>query len=97
MKREEYQDKMEALELKHSKAKEALHIEYANANNPYKKGDILQDHHQIILVDDVGYSIGVDGLCSCTYRGLKLKKNLNPMKSGEYDTMWQGNVKQKLN
>jgi len=97
MTEQEFREKENVLNKKHSKEKEALHIEYANSNNPYKRGDILEDHYQIILVDEIKYSIGVSGLCKCIYRGVKLKKNLKPFKSEEKSSMYQGHVEHKLN
>lgn len=92
---EDYTSRKKTLSEQHSKEFEELHIQYANANNPYKSGDILQDHHQIIKVEEIGFTLN-SGICSCRYKGVRLKKNLQPFANGEKITMWQTNVKNKL-
>ncbi len=94
---EEYKKRLADIDREASKKKELVHIAYADSNNPYKKGDILEDHFQIVEVAEIGYSMTSRGLCSCTYRGRKLTKKLKPFKSGEFTTMWGSNVKRKLN
>ncbi len=96
MKLNDYTSKKRVLSVQHAKEFERLHIEYATANNPYRYGDILQDHHQIIKVEEIGFTVN-SGICSCRYKGVRLKKNLQPFASGEKVTMWQTNVKNILN
>lgn len=95
MKLTEYRSKLKEIDTEASKKKEKIHIEYAKANNPYRKGDILEDHYQIIRVDEISFSIS-NGVCSCIYKGLKLTKSLKPFKSGEVSIVYQKNVERKL-
>jgi len=70
----------------------------AENNNPYKHGDIIQDHYQIgkilnsiirIQVDSRNYEI--------SYRCEKLNEELNPDKSKELIIIYLENVNKKLN
>tara|TARA_R110000744_G_scaffold148351_2_gene261408 strand:- start:20218 stop:20508 length:291 start_codon:yes stop_codon:yes gene_type:complete len=96
MNKEEYKNKLEAINEKASKDRESVHIDYANYNNIYKKGDILQDHHQIIRVEEIKYTMH-QGECICNYRGEGLTKKLVPFKNSRIETMYGSNVKTKLN
>jgi hypothetical protein len=69
---------------------------YAFSNNPFKIGDILQDHYQIIEVSEIKFTITIMRP-ECVYKGIKLTKKLKPLKNGEKTTMYQSNVKRKLN
>lgn len=94
---EEYKQKLEELEIEYKNKKNALGREFAMSNNPYKVGDILQDHYQIIRVDSISYSI-IHGIPECVYYGTQLKKDLKPKKIQENSPcMFQSNVKLKLN
>lgn len=44
MKEQEYNDRLERLKKEFENNKKALIIEYAVSNNPYKVGDIIEDH-----------------------------------------------------
>lgn len=44
MTQEEYNEKMKAAKLELERKQDAINIEYAESNNPYKVGDIIEDH-----------------------------------------------------
>ena len=70
-----------------------LKIEFANANNTVKIGDIVCDHIGSVLVDEMGYhSPGWNQLPGCTYSGFELKKDLTPRKDGARRTVYQSNL-----
>ncbi len=98
MTKEDYKKRLEEINYKASKEREKVHVEYANSNNPYKKGDILQDHCQIIIVEEIKYGMtSFNDECICNYRGTKLTKKLQPFKNKEKTTMFGTNVEIKLN
>lgn len=89
---EEYKEGMKSLKYIHSKNVEALHIEYANSNNPHKKGEIVTDHIGSIIIDYIGYSVYAE-ICTCTYRGVMCRKKDNkPYASGQYREVFQTNL-----
>lgn len=97
---EEYKQKLEELTFKFDNEKNALAKEFAISNSPYKVGDILQDHYQIIQVESIvwAWSYATSSTPECVYCGIRLTKGLKPCK--EQDTiarMYQSNVLRKLN
>ena len=98
MTKEEYESGLAALEKEYKAKCNELARNYAMSNNPYKVGDILQDHYQIIKVERIGYGTNLRGLPECWYRGTQLTKKLEPKKRQDLDPrMVQSNVKCKLN
>lgn len=98
MTKEEYETQLAAFEKEYKAKRNELARDYAMANNPYKLGDILQDHYQIIKVERIGYGTNLHGLPECWYRGTQLTKKLEPKKRQDLDPrMVQSNVKRKLN
>ena len=96
MKVSDYTIRKDDLKKRFNKDLESIHIEFAKSNNPYKIGDILQDHYQIIKVTEIGFQV-TGGVCVCVYRGYRLKKNLKSYLSEKFSSMWQLNVSEKLN
>lgn len=95
---EEYKARLADLEKEHKAKRNELARNYAMSNNPYKIGDILQDHYQIIKVERIGYGYNLYGLPECWYRGTQLTKKFEPKKRQDLDSrMVQSNVKRKLN
>lgn len=98
MTKEEYESGLAALKKEYEAKCNELARAYAMANNPYKVGDILQDHYQIIKVERIGWGHNLCGLPECWYRGTQLTKKLEPKKRQDLDPrMVQSKVKRKLN
>ena len=98
MTKEEYESRLAALEKEYKAKCDELARIYAISNNPYKIGDILQDHYQIIKVERIGWARNYHGMPECWYRGTQLTKKLEPKKRQDTDPrMVQSNVKCKLN
>lgn len=77
--------------------KRKLDEEYALSNNPYKVGDVLQDHFQIMRVEYIGWSYTHYGTPECYYKGTQLTQKLVPMKKQDVKSMmFQCNVKRKI-
>jgi len=91
---EEYQDKLKEIDKKANKEKDAIHIQYADYNNPYKIGDIIEDYYQIIKIESINYHMSSNAL-RCKYKGVRLTKKLKPFKNGASSTMYQVNVAKK--
>tara|TARA_R110002096_G_scaffold306489_1_gene501144 strand:- start:400 stop:699 length:300 start_codon:yes stop_codon:yes gene_type:complete len=96
MTKEDYKKKLSEIRSESNKKCDKVHIEYADFNNKYELGDILQDHHQIILVNEIKYTLH-NGDCICNYRGQVLTKKLKPHKNKGFETMYGLNVERKLN
>jgi hypothetical protein len=71
---------------------------YAEKANPYKQGDIIEDHYQVGKIKQINYAISVySGSFQITYVCERLKKNLEPFKSGEMCTIYFANIKKQHN
>lgn len=86
---------LQELERKFLADNRILDVEYATKNNPYKVGDKIQDHWQYIQIQSIHYGglNGSNGLPVCVYKGIRLKKDGTPFKSGENSNMYQSNIK----
>lgn len=91
----EYKDRLAIIEA----AKKELNKEYAYSNNPYKIGDILKDHYQIIKVESIKvYKKYGSWEPECVYYGTQLTAKLEPKKRQDDNPgMCQSNVRAKLN
>ncbi len=70
-----------------------LNIEFAQANNPYKQNDIVQDHIGRLLVHEIKYrGRGWNDLPECLYYGVELKKDGSPMKKQSGRCVYQSNI-----
>jgi len=96
MDKESYKNKIKAIDKEAEKKKKKIHIDYANSNNIYKKGDIIQDHYQIIIIEEITYSMATFDECICNYKGEALTKKLVPFKNSKIEMMYGGNVKRKI-
>lgn len=94
MHKDEYRKRIEGIESRANKAKQTLYKEYAFSNNPYETGDIVKDHKCIIEIKQIKVmmSIRPSGYPECYYRGPKLRKDLTPYKSGEFESICQSNI-----
>jgi len=89
---EEYKSNIYELEKKHKLELNALHIEYAKANNPYKIGDIIQDHYCKIEIESIKVTINAYRHPYCFYTGIKLNKDNTKNKLGKKETIHQTNI-----
>lgn len=96
---EEYKTQYAALEEEYKTKCNELAKAYAFANNPYKIGDILQDHYQILRVEKIKWEYyNYFNKPECVYYGTQLTKKLEPKKKQDAQPgMYQSNVKRKLN
>jgi len=98
MDKKDYDESLKILQKEYQAKCLALDIEYAGANNPYKIGDIIEDHISIISIEKVHYrSSGLNGVPACFYTGPELKKDLMPKKKSKIGTIFQENVIRKIN
>ena len=93
MDKQEYIEKLKAIDGDAKKAKAALAKEFAMSNNTVKLGDIISDHANTIVVDHIGLGYSFDGTPQCVYRGVALTKKLVPKKNGSSEKIWQSNLK----
>lgn len=92
MTKEEYQKEI----VKLQKMRKELDFQYALSNSPYKVGDIIQDHCHIIKVEEISMVKRYNGWPQCIYIGIELTKSLQPKKRQLDTTMYQENVKRKI-
>ena len=65
----------------------------AEANNPYKHGDIIEDHYQVGKVLSSIIKINVNrGIYEIVYKCERLTKKLKPYRGGELTTVYLSNV-----
>jgi len=87
----EFNMKKEVLEKEFKRAKKALAVEYALANNPVAIGDMVVDHSGSVKVDKIGIA-GIDDPC-CVYYGVEYTKKGVPYKNGSRRGVYQTNIK----
>jgi len=93
MKEMDYFLKIDEINKKCNYEMNKLHKKFALSNNPYKQGDIIQDHCQIIEIKEISITKSIlSKVPYCIYKGLKLKKNLEPFKSHENASIHQINI-----
>ena len=69
----------------------------AKDNNPYKVGDIVEDHYQTGKIITVVISVYVPNRSTqTTFKCERLTKKLKPYKGGEETTIHLGNVKRLI-
>ena len=69
----------------------------AEANNPYKQGDILEDHYQVGKVLSTIIKINVNSrIYEISYKCERLTKKLKPYRGGELTTVYLDNVERVL-
>ena len=88
----------------YKKAKEDLYLKFAEANNPYKIGDIIEDHYHIIKIRKISHrlpdarAIFNDGsdFPTSIFTGTELTKDLSPKRIQRNIFMNLCNIKEKL-
>lgn len=93
---EEYKKRLKDMEAAFRAAEDALSAEYAMSNNPYNKGDIIEDHFHIIEVQKIRWQYSYGSPPCCIYSGIELKKDLTPKIRQINTVMYQSNVKRKI-
>jgi len=91
MTQEEYKQKLADLRREYDEKVEHLNDLYAIDNNPYKAGDIFEDHCGKIRIDKIDTGISHERLPCCVFYGLELKKDGTPKKNGNSRMAWQCN------
>ena len=89
---ESYNEKKDEIEKHFENAINNLKKEYALSNCKYSVGNIIQDHCEIIEIKSIGTYLSDPP--SCFYTGPRLKKNLDPFKSGESSRIYDGNIEE---
>lgn len=93
MTKDEYLKALKDVELEYNDTKRKLAIKYAFSNNPYSDGDIVEDHYCKIKVDTITWTYDFNSnLSYCVYKGVRLKKDNTPYKSGERESIHQTNI-----
>lgn len=72
-------------------AEQRLVIDYCQAHNPYKIGDVFTDHIGSIRIDQITYDVSLYRLPCCVYTGVELKKDGTPKASGSRRAAYQVN------
>lgn len=95
----ELEEQLEILNEEFQENKNKLLKEFCFSNNPYKVGDIFEDHMGKILIEKImpsGYRFSGAIPC-CSYYGLELKKDGTPRKNGSKRQCWQSNdIKKRI-
>ena len=85
----ELQKKLEELQLENENNRFNVIREYALSSNPYKVGDVIEDHIVRIKITKILVSIHHR---ECVYLGVKLKKDGTPYKYNPLEKIYQGNI-----
>jgi len=105
MTKKDFLSELTILRQDYKKAKEDLYLKFAEANNPYKIGDIIEDHYHTIKIRKILYyfpdtrAIFNDGsdFPTTTYIGTELNLELSPKRIQKNIYMCLCNIKRKLN
>lgn len=89
---EKYKKQVSELKEKHQIELRKLAVAFANANNPYKKGDIIEDHYQKGKIIDIHLFNDPWGLPTCSYTCIEVKKDNTPKKGDKKITIYQTNI-----
>lgn len=90
---ENYQKEVKKIEDEKELKIRELMREFAIANNPYKKGDIITDHIGSIIMESFKiYRPSYNSLPSCVYYGIELKKDGTPRVRQEKRPLYQINI-----
>ena len=92
MTKEEYDKGIEIIERRSKLDKRKLAQDYALSNNPHGIGDIITDGYDTIKIESIKWSFQLRKYPMCAYSGPRLKKNLEPYKNGQYNTIFQCNL-----
>ena len=104
MNKKDFLAELNILRQNFRKEKEELYFKYAEENNPYKIGDIVEDHYHSIKIrkikhrfpDARGIFNSESDFPTTTYIGTELTKDLSPKKIQKNIYMCLCNIKEKL-
>lgn len=85
----ELQKALEQIEKEHEEKRKNVIREYALSNNPYKVGDIIEDHAEKIKITKILVSIFHR---KCVFEGIRLKKDGTPYKHNTQARIFQDDI-----
>lgn len=80
MTQEEYRERVKHIYEDFQRRIKELEEEYALSNNPYKVGDIIEDHIGKLKIEEIKTEKYLGDLPFCAYYGIELKKDGTPCK-----------------
>ena len=90
---QEYKEKQKELKAEYTKKEQALDIEFANANNLHKVGDIVTDHVGSIEVERISYGYSILSIPCVIYIGTELKKDGTKKKNNSVRSVYSTNLR----
>ena len=94
MTKEELRERRQTLYVEYENKKKALLIEYAQSNNPYKVGDIIQDHIGKARIEGIdGIYPLIDGTACMVYKCVNLTVKGEINKREPKRKVYQTNIK----
>ena len=105
MTKKDFLSQLNILRQDYKKAKEALYLKFAEENNPFKIGDIVEDHYHTIKIRKIKHRFpderaifnSESDFPTTTYIGTELIKDLSPKRIQKNIYMCLCNIKRKLN
>jgi hypothetical protein len=89
---QEYKEEMKILAAKYEDSRRKLIKKYADANNPYKEGDIIEDHIGRGEIISIGYFMSFD-TPQCVYRCKVVNKDGSYSKRDNVRAIYRSNLK----
>lgn len=94
MTEKEYNKRMMSINIECEEKKRKLIRDYAKSNNPYKIGDVVEDHIGKLRIESIEfYNDQWWQLPSCVYYGVELKKDGTPCKRQTNRPVYLSNIK----
>lgn len=93
MTKEEYEKRIKSIDRECEEKKRKLRIECAKSNNPYKIGDVVEDHIGKLRIESIVFNNVTWQFPSCVYYGVELKKDGTPCKRQTNIPVYQSNIK----
>ena len=88
----ELNETLAQIEKEHEEKRKNVIREYALSNNPYKIGDVIEDHAEKIKITKILVSIFHR---KCVYEGIRLKKDGTPFKNNKQIRIFQDDITTK--
>ena len=95
MTKEEYYVELERLKKEYDVGVSGTINKFAIGNNPYKLGDLVQDHTSYIKIESMRIVANLKDPY-VVYKGPLLKKDGQPRKDGKIGSVHQCNIKKEL-
>ena len=94
---EETIEKLDEIHSAYVESTKEILVNEARKNNPYKVGDVIEDHYQIGKIKSVVIKTNIDRRTySISYRCERLTKKLKPFKNGEDTIIYDFNVERQI-